>query len=229
MTRPDWNRILRQTLEDRRLSRAEKRAIQAVVLEEQPSEAERNVIRSQAFDLAREEMADPSSRQVLEWLEDVVKAIASAGRDAALERTAQCCFTPDERAAARIVGLIEGARTSIDACVFTITDDRLAAALEAAHRRGVAVRIITDDDKASDRGSDVSHLMRMGIPVRMDRSAYHMHHKFALFDGRVLLNGSYNWTRSAAQNNHENFLIVDDPRLVDSFAKTFSSLWKEFA
>ena len=26
----------------------------------------------------------------------------------------------------------------------------------------------------------------------------HMHHKFAIFDGERLINGSYNWTRGAA-------------------------------
>ena len=229
MSRPDWKQILQQTLDDHRLSRAEKRALQAVIVEEQPSDAERAVIRSTAFALARAEVADPTSREVIAWLEDVVKALSAAGRDAAEQRTADCCFTPDEQAATRLVGLIGAARASLDVCVFTITDDRLADALAAAHRRGVAVRIITDDDKAADRGSDVPRLSREGIPLRTDRSEHHMHHKFAVIDGRLLVTGSYNWTRSAATSNHENYVMVDDPKLVQPFARTFAELWREFA
>jgi phosphatidylserine/phosphatidylglycerophosphate/cardiolipin synthase-like enzyme len=56
-----------------------------------------------------------------------------------------------------------------------------------------------------------------------------MHHKFAVFDARTLLTGSYNWTRSAAEDNRENVLVVDDPRLVRPFVETFEELWAAFA
>ena len=117
----------------------------------------------------------------------------------------------------------------MDVCVFTLTDDRIARALEEAVERGVKVRVITDDDKAHDRGSDAIRLARSGIDVRMDRTDAHMHHKFALFDNRYLLTGSYNWTRSAARENEENFIVTDDARLVDSFTSQFEKLWEKFA
>ncbi len=55
-----------------------------------------------------------------------------------------------------------------------------------------------------------------------------MHHKFALFDGARLMTGSYNWTRSAAQHNHENLVVSDDHELVGAFGKTFERLWASF-
>lgn len=119
------------------------------------------------------------------------------------------------------------ARKTADVCVFTITDDRLADALLDAHRRAVAVRIITDDSKAEDLGSDVDRLGRAGIAVRVDRSPYHMHHKFAILDGSTLMTGSYNWTRGAARDNEENLIVTGDPRLVSPFVTTFERLWEK--
>jgi mitochondrial cardiolipin hydrolase len=52
-----------------------------------------------------------------------------------------------------------------------------------------------------------------------------MHHKFAVFDARTLLTGSYNWTRSADEYNKDNFLVTDDPHLVQAFSATFDRLW----
>jgi len=55
----------------------------------------------------------------------------------------------------------------------------------------------------------------------------HMHHKFAIFDEETLLTGSYNWTRSAANYNHENLLITDALPLVAAYLSTFRKLWNK--
>ena len=142
---------------------------------------------------------------------------------------AQAHFSPGEDCLLAIRGLLARARQTADVCVFTITDDRLAEALFDAQCRDVAVRIITDDSKADDPGSDVDRLGRAGIPVRVDRSPYHMHHKFLILDGATLLTGSYNWTRGAASDNEENRIVTDDPRLVSPFVATFDRLWLRLA
>lgn len=43
-----------------------------------------------------------------------------------------------------------------------------------------------------------------------------MHHKFAIVDGRLLINGSFNWTRQAVLYNQENCVITDNSSLVSS-------------
>jgi phosphatidylserine/phosphatidylglycerophosphate/cardiolipin synthase-like enzyme len=53
-----------------------------------------------------------------------------------------------------------------------------------------------------------------------------MHHKFAIFDGGLLVNGSFNWTRSAAEWNSENLLLTTDPALVAAFRREFDRLWQ---
>ena len=97
----------------------------------------------------------------------------------------------------------------------------------SCHRRGVAVRILSDDDKCYDRGSDIFELRTAGIPVAMDASPYHFHHKFAVVDDRIAITGSYNWTRGADRDNRENLLITHDPRIVRAYAEGFEALWSE--
>ena len=86
---------------------------------------------------------------------------------------------------------------------------------------------MTDNDKEYDLGSDVGRLRNAGIPVAVDRTDAHMHHKFAIFDGAWLLNGSYNWTRSASEFNEENLVLSNDATLLRRFADEFDTLWRE--
>ena len=54
-----------------------------------------------------------------------------------------------------------------------------------------------------DLGSDIERHVKAGIAVKVDRTEHHMHHKFAVVDGKSVVTGSYNWTKSAAEFNQE--------------------------
>ena len=56
-----------------------------------------------------------------------------------------------------------------------------------------------------------------------------MHHKYALFDDALLLTGSYNWTRAAANVNDDNFVVTDSPKLLLAFRSHFDRLWQDLA
>lgn len=139
----------------------------------------------------------------------------------------QAFFSPGTTCVQEIVRQFQQAKRTADVCVFTITDDRITRAIIAAHQRGVNVRVLTDDEKSRDLGSDIRRLVDAGITCKMDiGNPAHMHHKFAIFDGKLLLNGSFNWTRSASENNEENLIITPDPVLVQAFAARFEYLWE---
>lgn len=218
--------ILKQTLDDRRLSRSERSALDRIFDHVEPTEQSLAHYRSIACDLARDSMSDPHAKAVIDWLEDVVKLLVKQSAAGGGSAVAETHFSPGEHCPRRIAGLFGSARRTVEICVFTITDDRISRAIREAHQRGVQVRIVTDDEKATDPGSDVERLEAAGIPVRVDRSADHMHHKFAVFDRKLLLTGSYNWTRSAATSNEDNFLITGDRRFVEPFSELFEKLWK---
>ena len=221
--------MLAQTLDDRRFSRAERSAVSQILQHLDPNEQQLANYRSMAFDLARGVIDATNSPHVLDWLEDVMKLLQQPLVSDAPTVSAEAFFSPGDDCPRRIRRLLARAQSSVEICVFTITDDRLSSAILDAHRRKVKVRIITDDDKATDRGSDAERLAEAGVDLRMDRSSYHMHHKFALFDSSLLLTGSYNWTRSAADSNEENFIISGDSRFIKPFSQLFEQLWQQFA
>jgi phosphatidylserine/phosphatidylglycerophosphate/cardiolipin synthase-like enzyme len=222
----DIHEALTRTLDDRRLSRGERQALSQVLSEVDRDPSTLDHWRQAAFAVARTALSQPADAAVLEWLEDVVRLLRPSPEEDRTAATAEAYFSPGEDCPRAILRRIHLSRRTIDACVFTITDDRLSDALIDAHRRGVAVRIVSDDAKADDPGSDVDRLEQAGIAVRFDRSPFHMHHKFAVFDGTTLLNGSYNWTRGAARDNQENLTITIDRGLVAIFAAQFDRLWE---
>eukprot|EP00741_Cyanophora_paradoxa_P012912 tig00020629_g12468.t1 len=137
-------------------------------------------------------------------------------------------FFPSEPNFFAFARYLEWTKRTMDICVFTITDDKISNRILDAHRRGVRVRIITDNDKSADRGSDIERLADAGIPIKVDKTAAHMHNKFAVLDNSILLNGSFNWTVSAARDNNENIVITDNERIVAQFAREFDALWAKF-
>lgn len=219
--------LLKRTLSDSRVSRGEKKILTAMVKEQQGDAQKLGFLQHRAFELARQELISPDAIQVLEWLEDVIKAFKEP---APLELPdADAYFSPGEDCLQQIKSLFRTVRKKVDVCVFTITDNRIVEEMLQAHLRKVTIRIITDDDKSLDRGSDIGRLEGLGVPVRRDRSRHHMHHKYAIFDDSRVLTGSYNWTRSAAEFNEENIIVSDDSRLQGLFSQHFKQLWDEVA
>jgi phosphatidylserine/phosphatidylglycerophosphate/cardiolipin synthase-like enzyme len=219
--------VLRQSLADRHLSRSERQDLQAALREAAAADsADPNSMRRLAFQLAREAPAPDAA--LIAWLEAVHQAIQNLDAPPAPSASARVLFTPGHDCVSEIVRRFELTRQQADVAVFTVTDDRITHAILDAHQRGIRIRLVTDNDKAGDLGSDADRLARAGIPVRFDPDEAHMHHKFAVFDQSVLLTGSYNWTRGAAELNHENIVVTDDPALVGQFLEGFERLWNRF-
>ncbi len=229
MTPQEFRSVLSQTFDDKVLSRAERRALSAVLKEIEPAETELDVYRHEAFDFAREMLGSTTDqKKVIDWLEDVVRLLKPA-KENGKTVTTEAYFSPGNKCRTRIRSLLRQARSSVDICLFTITDNEISDVIAETHNRKVSVRIITDDEKSNDTGSDIHRLSQAGVDIRIDRSPFHMHHKFALFDESILLCGSYNWTRSAAEKNEENIVVLNDEHLVTKFSDVFNDLWEQYS
>jgi phosphatidylserine/phosphatidylglycerophosphate/cardiolipin synthase-like enzyme len=98
------------------------------------------------------------------------------------------------------------------------------------------VKVLLDAEADHKNGlSQGEFLRRGGIDVRNVTGQVRdggetrgiMHHKFAVIDRKVLITGSYNWSRSAETLNGENILIFQSAEpLAEEYRKEFEKLWR---
>jgi phosphatidylserine/phosphatidylglycerophosphate/cardiolipin synthase-like enzyme len=136
-------------------------------------------------------------------------------------------FSPNGGIRDRLLRAINHTKVTINVAIFDFTSGELAGALVAAKGRGVAVRVVADARQAQGKHSEIPLLLEKGVKVRLVRGNGRgiMHHKFAIFDGKLLVTGSYNWTDSAERFNHENALFLDDPAVIQRYQAHFEGLF----
>ena len=141
----------------------------------------------------------------------------------------QVLFSPKGGIRDRIIKACNLCKTSIDVAIFDFTSGDLADALVRAKERGIALRVIADPKRGADKNSETPFLQKKGVNLRLlpGKGRGIMHNKFAIFDGKILLTGSYNWTESAEKYNWENVIILDDTAVVKVFRDEFEKMWKK--
>jgi phosphatidylserine/phosphatidylglycerophosphate/cardiolipin synthase-like enzyme len=139
-------------------------------------------------------------------------------------------FTPSSAPIAMLKEEIRGAGSSVDVLMHHLLFDDLLTVLAQAGERGVRVRIVVNDgDQGEHTGSRWDRLRAAGAEIRyksVNPDTFQlMHHKLAIVDDRVLINGSGNWSGSAFFNNYENYIRYADPDVVRPYRELFARLW----
>ena len=163
----DIESALQATFDDRKLSQNEKYALISLLKDYQDDVDSLNYARNCAFKIFRQYQATQSNfeQDAFKWLEHAVKSIDRVRAEQLPLEKDSAYFSPGDECKRRIISAVKHAKKSVDVCVFTISDDQISQALLDAHRRGINVRVITDNDKANDLGSDVDMLSSKGVDV----------------------------------------------------------------
>ncbi len=141
----------------------------------------------------------------------------------------ECHFFPNLDNEVIVVNMLRTSKKTLDIAIFTLTNDRIYAAIEEAFQRGVKVRVIADDECCKMLGSDIIKVAALGIPAKTDSNVKaHMHHKFAVIDNSLLITGSFNWTMQAVKMNQENILFYECPSIANQYTQEFNRLWDSF-
>ncbi len=98
-------------------------------------------------------------------------------------------FSPVDDVMDKLVGLVNGAQSSIRFIIFTYTDKNLANAMIARAQAGVDVAGVIENRGAS-QGALVP-LACAKVPVKVDGNKYTMHHKVIIIDNSIVVTGSF--------------------------------------
>lgn len=130
----------------------------------------------------------------------------------------------------RILEKINNSNKDIIIAVAWFTQHDLFNAIINALDRGVSVSLILIKDiiNCGDYGLDFSlYLQKGGKLCFVNKRNILMHNKFCIFDGSILITGSYNWTYSAEIKNAENIIITDEGNVCQDYSKYFANLWNQ--
>ncbi len=134
-------------------------------------------------------------------------------------------FCPADPCESALIQQINSAQESIDVAIYSFTLDSAGDAIIAAENRGVEVRIVVEEDNASSQYSEYERLLDFGVDIRLDSNEDLMHHKFAVIDGERVVTGSFNWTRSGADRNNENLVVISSGEIAKEFSAEFDGIF----
>jgi phosphatidylserine/phosphatidylglycerophosphate/cardiolipin synthase-like enzyme len=147
-------------------------------------------------------------------------------------------FAPDENLEQLDYDRLGEAQRRVDIAMYAFTDKYLADQLMTLSRRGVRVRVYRDMDqyKNEQRNADDHHddsvtsLLHgeKNIYIRVKSSGRRdlMHLKAYAIDGKLLRDGSANWSAAGEKTQDNNAHFTNDPAEVKSFEQQFEEMWK---
>lgn len=131
-----------------------------------------------------------------------------------------------------ILDSIRGANHSIEYLIYSHYDPVISFELMRAAKRGVRVEGIYNRPIDPEGKKLATILPKYGSWIyeeenedRIDNGSFGLggllHHKTMIIDKKILLTGSYNYSRNARDSNRELFLITMDPKIVHEHLKEF--------
>jgi phosphatidylserine/phosphatidylglycerophosphate/cardiolipin synthase-like enzyme len=125
--------------------------------------------------------------------------------------------------------LYQQAKHYIYVSVYGLTYPRAVEALVAAKKRGVDVRMLTDQERTQEvkQHSALRTLRLAGIPIRVNQHDGLMHLKQVVIDDEINTSGSMNHTTSGNRYNDERMDIITDRTTSVRAREQFLSMWND--
>ena len=136
-------------------------------------------------------------------------------------------FAPEDNLTLKIVNLIKSSKSSIRLMGFSFTEDLIAESLIAQHKKGVNVKVLMERRGSGTEYSEFVKLKIEGVSVKKDKKIYIMHHKVIIIDNKILITGSFNFSKNAQVKNDENILVIENKKIALKYLKEFNRLYNK--
>lgn len=126
-----------------------------------------------------------------------------------------------------IISDIKSAKDTIYLAMYNFNNEDIEEAIIDAYNRGVAVKIVTDDDQHQNTDANLyDELEQVGIDVEDDEGFGRglMHNKILVIDGNIAWSGSANYTYASFYNNWENFIRFTDKDTIQKYKEQIDEL-----
>ncbi len=141
--------------------------------------------------------------------------------------TVESYFSPEDGVSAKIRSRLKQAKGSIDFMAYAFTSDEIGKVLQEAAKAGIKVRGVIERVGSETEFSEYGRLRKAGLDVWQDGNPYSMHHKVFIVDGQTVILGSANFTKSAADDNDENLLVVVDAAVALVYQSEFNRVYEQ--
>ena len=128
-----------------------------------------------------------------------------------------------EEAKDKIVELIANSKDTIKISMYNFSYKKFAKELVEASKKGVKIQVILDEKKVEEDDEIYKYLKKNDIEIIISKKK--LHTKIAIFDNKIALIGSLNWTKESFEENYESLLMSNNKEIIadiDNFFINFN-------
>jgi phosphatidylserine/phosphatidylglycerophosphate/cardiolipin synthase-like enzyme len=141
------------------------------------------------------------------------------------------CYFPraGENVKAELISVIDSAKSTLDIAIYSMGDPDISNEILKVKQRGIPVRVITDRTEGAGKYQEaiMNSLKAAGIPVKKNNHAGLMHLKVSIVDSATVTSGSFNYTKTAENENDEVFIIIRNQKISQGFTDEFNKMWSD--
>ena len=123
----------------------------------------------------------------------------------------------------KIVELIANSKDTIKISMYNFSYKKFAKELVETSKKGVKIQVILDEKKVEEDDEIYKYVKKNDIEIIISKKK--LHTKIAIFDNKIALIGSLNWTKESFEENYESLLMSNNKEIIadiDNFFINFN-------
>lgn len=126
----------------------------------------------------------------------------------------------------KLIAELESATKSIKVAVSWFTNYTLFKLLKEKALDNKSIELVINNDLINCSGYCLkfSELIEAGVKISLVENPHLLHHKFCIIDDRIVINGSYNWTRFSSKNYENITIFRGNDDLCSAYIKEFDRI-----